>query len=126
MVEWLAIKCNKMIKVNQNELNSMAAFSKILILSWWLLFITSRFAHLIISPNITIEPLKHSSMEIQEVISNIVITEKNGKLCQTTGIQRNLGTFLDKVTPDIDGFTDEPVVKCDVQVIENTFMGDSK
>ena len=30
------------------------------------------------------------------------------------------GPFSDKVTPDIDGFTDEPVVQCDVQAVENT------
>ena len=35
--------------------------------------------------------------------------------------------FLDKVTPDIDGFTDEPVVyQCDVQFVENIFVDDSK
>ena len=37
------------------------------------------------------------------------------------------GAFLDKFTPDIDGFTDEPVVhQCDVQFVENTFADDSK
>ena len=34
------------------------------------------------------------------------------------GIQ---GAFLEKVTPDIGGFTDEPVVQCDVRVVKNTF-----
>ena len=29
-------------------------------------------------------------------------------------------------SPDIDGFTDEPVVQCDAQVVENTFIDDSK
>ena len=29
------------------------------------------------------------------------------------------------VTPDIDGFTDEPVVQCDV-LVENTFVDDSR
>ena len=115
-----------MIKINQNELNGMIMFTKITILSWWLLFIISRFAHLITSLNIMIEQLKHWSTKIQEVISNIVITEKNEKQCQTTGIPRTLGAFSDKVTLDIDGFTDEPVVKCDVQVVENTFIDDSK
>ena len=28
--------------------------------------------------------------------------------------------------PLIDGFTDKPVVQCDVQVVENTFGDDSK
>ena len=32
----------------------------------------------------------------------------------------------DKVIPAIDVFTDEPVVQCDVQVVENTFIDDSK
>ena len=48
------------------------------------------------------------------MISNIAITEKNEKLYQTISI------------PQIfDGFTDKPVVQCDVQVEGNTFMDDS-
>ena len=35
--------------------------------------------------------------------------------------------FLDKVTPDVYGFTDVPVFhQCDVQFVENTFVDDSK
>ena len=47
-------------------------------------------------------------------------TEKHEKLCLTTGIPVIQGEFSDKVTPGIDIFTDEPVVQCDVQVVENT------
>ena len=47
----------------------------------------------------------------KEVISNIVITEKNEKLCQTTKILGTQGAFSDKVTPDINVFTDEPRVQ---------------
>ena len=37
--------------------------------------------------------------------------------------QKPQGAFLDKFTPDIDGFTDEPVVhQCDVQLVENIFI----
>ena len=36
------------------------------------------------------------------------------------------GSFSNKVTPDTDGFTDEPVVQCDVRVVKNTFVDDSK
>ena len=39
---------------------------------------------------------------------------------------RDLGAFSDKRTSDIDGFTREPVVGCDLQVVENTFLDDSK
>ena len=60
------------------------------------------------------------------MISNIVITEKNEKLCQTTRIPGTQGAFSDKVTHDIVGFTDEPVVQCGVQVVENNFIDDSK
>ena len=49
-------------------------------------------------------------MKIQDMISIIVITEKNEKLCQTTGMPGSPRTFPDKVTPDIDGSIDEPVV----------------
>ena len=56
--------------------------------------------------------VKHLSTKIQEMTSNVVITQK-----KCTGTQR---AFSDKVTPDIDVLTDEPVVQCDVQVAENT------
>ena len=36
------------------------------------------------------------------------------------------GAFSNKVTLDNDGFTDEPVVQCNVQVVENTFVNDFK
>ena len=68
--------------------------------------------------------MKHLSTEIQEVISNIVITEKNEKI--RIGIPGTQGAFSDKVTPGINDFIDEPVVQCDVQVVENAFMNDSK
>ena len=60
------------------------------------------------------------STKIQKVTSNIVITEKNEKLCHATGIPGTQGAFSDKVTPNINGFTDETVVQYDVQVVENT------
>ena len=72
------------------------------------------------------EELKHLSKKIQGMISNIFINEKNEKLCQNTGIPGIQEAFSDKVTLDIDGFTVEPVVQCDVQVTENTFIDDSK
>ena len=34
--------------------------------------------------------------------------------------------FQIKLHQIFDGFTDEPVVQCDVQVVQNTFMDDSK
>ena len=34
--------------------------------------------------------------------------------------------FSDKAVPDIDDFTDEPEFQCDVQVVKNTFVDDSK
>ena len=53
--------------------------------------------------------------------SNVVINEKNEKqyVRLQPSIPRTQGAFLDKVTPDIDGFTHEPVVhQCDVQVVK--------
>ena len=55
------------------------------------------------------------------MIPSIVITEKNEKLCQTTGIPRTQGAFSEKVTPDIDDITNELVVQGDVHVAENTY-----
>ena len=39
---------------------------------------------------------------------------------------RDPGAFSDKVTTNIDVFIDEAVVQCDVQVVENIFIDDSK
>ena len=50
------------------------------------------------------------------------ITEKNEKLSQTTGIPGTQEAFSEKVTPDIDVFTDEPTFQCDAQVVENTLL----
>ena len=63
--------------------------------------------------------MNRSSTKIQKVTSNVTITEKNEK--QYVRLQLNTpgpqGACLDKVTPDIDGFTDEPVAhQCDIQV----------
>ena len=65
------------------------------------------------------------SVKTQEVTSNMAITEKNKKLCQPTRIVGDQGTFSDKVTPDTV-FTDHPVVQCNFQAVENTFIDDSK
>ena len=56
---------------------------------------------------------------------------KKKKKCQTTAKYNSIigtqGAFLDNVTPYADGFTDEPDVhQRDVQVVENTFVDDSK
>ena len=56
-------------------------------------------------------------MKIQKVISNVRLQ------LSIPGIQ---GKFLDKVTPDIDRFTDKPVIQCNIQVVENTFVDVSK
>ena len=66
------------------------------------------------------------SVKTQEVTSNMAITEKSKKLGQPTRIVGNQRTFSDKVTPDTDVFTDQPVVQCNFQVVENTFIDDSK
>ena len=36
------------------------------------------------------------------------------------------GHFQIKLPQIFDGFTDEPVVQCDAQAVENNFMDDSK
>ena len=71
-----------------------------------------------------LEQLKHLSLKIQEVASIVAITVKNEKLSdanyrETAGTQK---AFSDKITFNIDGFTDEPFFQCNVQVVENTFV----
>ena len=41
---------------------------------------------------------------------------------KNTGIPGTQGAFPDKVSPNIDGFTDKPVVQYDVQAVEKTEM----
>ena len=65
--------------------------------------------------------MKYLRAKIQEVASKVAITVKNEKLCQATRISGTQGAFSDKVTPEVDGFTDEPVVQCDLAT-ENTFV----
>ena len=65
-------------------------------------------------------------MKIQEVTSNVAITEKNEKrYVIQQGIQGTQGE-KDKVTPDIDGFTNEPVVQRGVRVIKDIYVDGSK
>ena len=68
------------------------------------------------------------STKIQEVISNVAITANNEKQYARLqqSIPRTQQTFLDKVTLDINGFTDEQVFhECDVEVVEKFFTDDS-
>ena len=66
--------------------------------------------------------LKHLCTKIRDVTSNVAIAEKNWKqyVRLPLSISGTQGAFLDKVIPDIDGFTDEPVVyQRNAQVVEN-------
>ena len=49
---------------------------------------------------------------------------KNNK--DPRGILRTQGAFSDKVTLDIDDFTNEPVVQCNVQIVQKNFVVNSK
>ena len=74
-----------------------------------------------------IRELKSLSLEIQEVTSkNIVITEKKeNNVYVRQIIYTNQGHLSTKVTP-VNGFTNEPVIQCNVPVVENNFVDDSK
>ena len=68
-----------------------------------------------------LEQLKSLSLKIQEATSSVVITKKKGKQYLIQIIYINQGHFPSKVSPIID-FTDEPVMQCDVPVVEYTFV----
>ena len=68
---------------------------------------------------------KYLSTKIHELIWNIVIWEKWRTLSDIR-VPGTQGTFSRKVTPDIDSFTDETVIQCDVQVVEHNFVDDCK
>ena len=62
------------------------------------------------------------SLKIQEATSkSVAITEKKGKQYVRQISYINHGHLFTKVTPVID-FTDEPVIQCDVPIVENTFV----
>ena len=79
-----------------------------------------------VSPNIIMEQKRKGwqgiraieAFEYENTRSYFKYCEKNEKLSyyRDTGDQR---AFSDKVTPNIDGFTDEPIAQYDVQVVEN-------
>ena len=60
------------------------------------------------------------------MISNIVIIDKNEKLCQSTAKPGTQGAFSGEVTSDSGVFTDETGVQCDVQVVGNNFIDNIK
>ena len=72
--------------------------------------------------------MKHLNTKIQEVTCHHC---ENEKLYQTTYMdtRRNPRDIIRQSyipDSDIDSFTDKPVVKCDVQVVEYTLVDDSK
>ena len=68
------------------------------------------------------------STKIQEVTSNAAITEKNEKqyVRRQLIISWTQGAFSCKVASDIDVFIDKPIVQCDVEVVKNSIVDDSK
>ena len=70
--------------------------------------------------------IKNVSLKIQKATSrSVAVTQKKGKQYIRHIIYTNQGHLPTKVTPDID-FTDEPVIGCDIPVVENTFVDDCK
>ena len=55
------------------------------------------------------------------VVKGVTVTDKKTKYVRHT----NQGHLSTKVTPAAD-FTDEPVIRCDVPVVENNFVDDRK
>ena len=64
-------------------------------------------------------------LEQLKMMSNVPITEKKEKNMSDNLYTNIPQAFSEKVSPDID-FTDEPVVECDVAIVKNTFVDDSK
>ena len=60
-------------------------------------------------------------MKIQEVTSDVAITEKKSISDKSCRYTRVAGSYTDKVMPDIDYFTDEPVVQYGFPVIKKYF-----
>ena len=63
----------------------------------------------------TVETFETLSMKIQVTALNVAIMSDIS--CRYTSLP---GTFSYKVTTDIDYFTGEPIVQCDVPVVKKT------
>ena len=108
----------------------MAALLSEMIILWWI-FITSQFTFDYIAQYNdggnsegyqeirTIETLEYENTRSDFKCCDY--REKRKSICPGTQ-----GAFSDKVAFDINDFTAEPVTCCDVQVVDNTFVGDSK
>ena len=101
------------------------------------LFIASQFLLDFTAPDVTTKQkgkglekqLEHLSTKIQESSSNVAITEKNEKqyVRLYLSIPETHGEFSDKIAPNIDGYTNEPVVQCDTVVVKTVlYMISSK
>ena len=53
-------------------------------------------------------------------------TKNNVSINHIVGTPGLRGPFSDKVSSDIDGFSEEPVVRCDSLVVKNNFVDDCK
>ena len=53
-------------------------------------------------------------------------TKNNLSINHIVGTPGLRGPFSDKVSSDIDGFSEEPVVRCDSPVVKNNFVDDCK
>ena len=53
-------------------------------------------------------------------------TKNNVSINHIVGTPGLRGPFSDKVSSDIDGFSKEPVVRCDSPVVKNNFVDDCK
>ena len=49
-------------------------------------------------------------------------TKNNVSINHIVGTPGLRGPFSDKVSSDIDGFSEEPVVRCDSPVVKNNFV----
>ena len=110
------------IKMSQYSRIWSCCFPRRLFPGWC---ITSRFPYAVWQGRGTkkFEQLKFLSLKIQEVTSkSVAVTERNERNYVRHTNQGHLPT---KVTPVI-GLTDEPVIQCDVPVIENNFVDDCK
>ena len=70
-----------------------------------------------------LEQLKSLSLKIQEAISNrnVIIKKKRKQYVRQIIYNINQANLPTKVTPVID-FTDEPVIQCEVPVVESNFV----
>ena len=110
----------------------MVTLSEMIILTWWLLIHRFTISVWFLSPEMM---TKQKGYVYQRIWAIEAFEDENTRIdvkCYNYYENKNMsdyrtqGAISNKVNPVTNVFTDEPEIQCDVQVVENTLVNDSK